>query len=498
MKLDCSISFSLNSFIEANYFIFVFMRNRVFVFFMLLVTINASGQEKWTLQQCVEFAIKNNISVKQADVQAHISAITAKQSKSTLYPSLTGSLNSSYQHGLTTNPTTNILEGSSYISGNMNLQASYNIFNWNARKNTIAANKLYQKADEIGIDKARNDISLTVANAFLQVMLRREQARISEVQMNQSKAQLSNVQKQVNAGSQPELNAVQLEAQLAKDSSAVLQANALIEQALINLRAYLNYDFSLPFDIAAPSVDDIPIESLTDLQPEAVFQQALNSQPLQKMYKVRIEAAQKDVKAARGYMYPGLIAFGGMSTRAINASQPVYGVLPDQPNGSYVKVNGTEYPVFAPSFGVVNYAGTPFFKQLNQNFGQDIGIGINFSIFNNYTSRTQWERAKANLIQLHLQEDQENLNLRTNIYNAYQDAFASYQKYEASLRTVAYSQKALDISKKRFDIGLLGSLDYIITQNNLYLAQIDEVSNHYDFVFKMKVLEFYKGRGIKL
>jgi len=474
------------------------MRHFFLIFLILLLCAKGFGQEKWSLQQCVDYALKNNISIKQSDVQARISAITARQSQMTLYPNLTGSINSSYQHGLTTNPTTNILESSSYTSGNMNLQASYNIFNWNARKNTIAANNLYLKADEIGVDKAKNDISLAVANAFLQVMLRREQARISEVQTNQSRAQLSNTRMLVNAGSQPELNAIQLEAQLAKDSSALLQANALIEQALINLKAYLNVDFAVPFDIAAPSVNDIPIENMADLQAETVYQLALNYQPLQKMYKIRIEAAGKEVKAARGYMYPGLAAFGGMSTRAINAQNPVYGVLPAQPDGSFVKVNGTQYPVYSPSVGVLSYSKNPFFKQLNQNFGQDIGIGINFSIFNNYTSRTQWERAKANVTQLHLQEDQENLNLRTNIYNAYQDAFSSYQKYQASQRTVAYSQKAFDISKKRFDIGLLGTLDYIITQNNLYLAQIDEVSNHYDFVFKMKVLEFYKGRGIKL
>jgi outer membrane protein len=474
------------------------MRHPVFVFLILLVSLKAFGQEKWSLRQCVDFALKNNVSVRQSDVQARISAITAAQSRMTLYPNLTGSINSSYQHGLTTNPTTNVLESSSYISGTMNLQASYNIFNWNARKNTIAANNLNLKADEIGIDKAKNDISLAVANAFLQVMLRREQARISEVQTNQSRAQLSNTRKLVEAGSQPELNAIQLEAQLAKDSSAVLQANALIEQSLINLKAYLNYDFTLPFDIAAPSVDDIPIENITDLQPEPVYQLALHTQPLQIMNKIRIEAAQKQVKAARGYMYPGLAAFGGLSTRAINAQKPVLGLFPAKPNGSYVEVNGTEYPVFSPSYGIVNYSGTSLTKQLNQNLGQDIGIGINFSIFNNYTSRAQWERSKVNVRQLQLQDEQENLNLKTNIYNAYQDAFSSYQKYQASQRTVAYSQKALDISKKRFDIGLLGTLDYIITQNNLYLAQIEEVSNHYDFVFKMKVLEFYKGQGIKL
>jgi outer membrane protein len=104
----------------------------------------------------------------------------------------------------------------------------------------------------------------------------------------------------------------------------------------------------------------------------------------------------------------------------------------------------------------------------------------------------------VNVSQLQLQDEQENLSLKTNIYNAYQDAFASFQKYNASRRTVEYSQRAFDISKKRYDIGLLGTLDFIITQNNLYLAQIDEVSSHYDFVFKMKVLEFYKGQGIRL
>lgn len=474
------------------------MRHFCLIFLILLLSLKGFGQEKWSLQQCVDYALKNNVSVKQSDVQARLTAITAKQGKASLYPNLTGSINSSYQHGLTTNPTTNILESASFLSGNMNLQAGYNIFNWNARKNTIAANYLNLKADEIGIDKAKNDISLAVANAFLQVMLRREQARISELQMNQSKAQLSNTRKLVNAGSQPELNAIQLEAQLAKDSSALLQANALIQQSLINLKAYLNYDFELPFDIAAPSVDDIPIENIMDVQPDAVYLLALQTQPLQKMYRIRIEAAGKEVKAARGYMYPGLAAFGGMSTRVINSKRPVLGLLPDKPDGSYVEVNGTQYPVYSPSYGIKNYSGTPLFKQLNQNFGQDIGVGINFSIFNNYTSRTQWERAKANVSQLKLQNEQENLNLRANIYNAYQDAFSSFQKYQASQRTVAYSQKALDISKKRFDIGLLGTLDYIITQNNLYLAQIEEVSNQYDFVFKMKVLEFYKGQGIKL
>jgi outer membrane protein len=442
--------------------------------------------------------LKNNVSVRQSDVQARLAKLSSLQSEMTRYPNLSGGVSSSYQHGLTEDPTTGTLISSSFLSGSANLQASYNIFNWNARKNSIAANRLYARADEIGIDKARNDISLAVANAFLQVMLRREQGRISEIQLNQSRSQLSNTRKLVEAGSQPELNAIQLEAQLAKDSSGVLQAQALGQQALINLKAYMNYDFALPFDIESPAVESIPIEPIADLQPALVYRLALGTQPLQKMYELRIEAAQREVKAARGLMYPNLSAFGGINTRAVNAKYPVTTFAPPDSTSAFVTIGNTQYKVFAPSVRQMGEVGIPFFRQLNNNFGQSIGLSINFSIFNAYNSRTQWERAKVNVSQLQLQGEQENLNLKTNIYNAYQDAFSSFQKYNAARRTVEYSQKAFDISKKRYDIGLLGTLDFIITQNNLYLAQIDEVSSHYDYVFKMKVLEFYKGQGIKL
>ena len=474
------------------------MRCRIFVFLLVLETINVSAQNKWTLQQCVEYALQNNISVRQSDVLSRLSKLTATQSQMSLYPNLSGSASGSYQHGLSENPTTGTLSSASFIGGNIGLQTTYNLFDWYARRNTINANNTNYKADLVGIDKARNDVALVVANAYLQVMLRREQARISELQMNQSRFQLVNTRKLVNAGSQPELNALQLEAQFAKDSSVLLQSKALINQALINLKASLNFDFSLPFDIASPEIASIKIENITDLQPEVVYKMALDSQPVQKQYKLKIQAAQYEIKAARGFMYPSLTAFGQLNTRAIDAKTiPVITQLPDEQIG-YVNVNGSKYPVFTPSFGVSSFKGTPIFKQFNNNFGQTVGLSLNFSVFNAYTNRTQWERAKVNVQQLQLQLEQENLNLKTNIYNAYQDAFSSFQKYNASHRTVEYSQKAFDIAKKRYDIGLLGTLDFIITQNNLYLSQIEEISNRYDYIFKTKVLEFYKGKGINL
>ncbi len=194
------------------------------------------------------------------------------------------------------------------------MQTSYTIFSWNARRNNIEANQLLATADEIAIDKARNDVALAIANSFLQVMLRREQVRISNLQMDLSKSQLNNTQKLVEAGSLPELNEIQLLAQVAKDSAAVLQAQALSEQALISLKAYMNFEFAAPFEIEAPAVENIQVDNLADLEPAYVYKLALQNQPLQKEYETRIKAAEKSVQAARGNMYPSLSAFGGFNT----------------------------------------------------------------------------------------------------------------------------------------------------------------------------------------
>jgi outer membrane protein len=442
--------------------------------------------------------MQNNISVKQADVQARLSRLTADQIALTKYPSVNGALSGSYQRGLNENPTTGTLESADFLSGSMGVQGSYDLFNWGARKNNIAANELLAKADELNIDRAKNDIALVVANAFLQVMLRREQVKVSEIQLSQTVEQLRTTRKLVNAGSQPELNAIQIEAQLARDSSALLQAQAFVEQSLINLKGILNLDMATPFDIDAPPVDKIPVDNITDLQPEAVYNLALTNQPQQKIFGLRIEASEKQVAASRAAMYPRVTAFAGLNTRFINGKFPYLIGVSDQVTGAYIlDQTGNKVNVLAPRQNM-GLRTVGLFNQLNRNFGQSVGLSVNFNLFNAGSARTNWNRTKLNVTQFQLQDEQERLNLKTNIYNAYQDAYSALQKYNASVRSVQASQRALDISKKRYDIGLLGTLDFITTQNNLFRARIEEVSNHYDFVFKMKVLEFYKGLGLRL
>ncbi|MCX6207775.1 MAG: TolC family protein [Bacteroidetes bacterium] len=470
--------------------------------FLTLIALTASlhsfSQEKWDLRKCVDYAIQNNISVKQADVQARLSKLLADQSKLTHLPNANASISTTYQHGLNINPTTNVFENVDITGGNLGFQSNYTIFNWFARKNNIDANLLTAKADEMNIERTKNDLALSVANAFLQVMLRREQANVSSVQLKQSQEQLRNTRKFVDAGSQPELNAIQLEAQVERDSATYIQALAAVEQGVINLKAFMNFDFASQFDIVYPAVESIPVDNILDLQPQSVYELALMNQPQQKVTALRIEASQKTVSAARGAMYPTLTASASLNTRFANNVYDYRSTTILGPTSAYALDNANKYPVYAYQNAITGIDKVNFGNQLNRYFGQAVGLNLNVPLFNAHQSRTQWERAKINVRQTQLQDDQEKQTLRSNVYNSYQDAYSSLQKYNSSKKSVAVSEKALDYAQKRYDAGLLGTLDLITTRNNVFTAKIQELSNHYEYVFKLKVLEFFKGQGIKL
>jgi outer membrane protein len=470
--------------------------------FLTLIALTASlhsfSQEKWDLRKCVDYAIQNNISVKQADVQARLSKLLADQSRLTRLPNANASISTTYQHGLNINPTTNVFENVDISGGNLGFQSSYTIFNWFARKNNIEANAITAKADELNIERTRNDLALSVANAFLQVMLRREQANVSRVQLQQSQEQLRNTRKFVEAGSQPELNAIQLEAQVERDSATYIQALASAEQGIINLKAFMNFDFASQFDIVYPAVENIPVDNILDLQPQSVYELALLNQPQQKVTALRIESSQKLVGAARGSMYPTLSASGSLNTRFANnvydyRSQTILG-----PTSAYALDNANQYPVYAYQNNIIGIDKVSFGNQLNRYFGQAIGLNLSIPLFNAHQARTQWERAKINVRQTQLQDDQEKQTLRSNVFISYQDAFSALQKYNSSRKSVVVSEKALEYAQKRYDVGLLGTLDLITTRNNVFTAKIQELSNHYEYVFKLKVLEFFKGQGIRL
>lgn len=457
------------------------------------------SQDKWDLRRCIEYAMNNNISVKQQDVQARLTALQYQQSVLGQYPTVSLSGNLAYSSGRNQNPVTFDLITQSYLSSGFTLQAAADIFNWGSKKNSIAANYLESKAAFANVEKLKNDIALNIAGAYLQALLAKQQADVSEVQVKQTKAQLDNTKKLVAVGNLPELNALQLEAQLAADSSNLVTAQGNIRQSILLIKSYLNIDAGATFEIEAPDVESIPVEDIASLQPEFVYNLALQNLPQQKANTLKIEAAQKFISSAKAAMYPAFSLFGSLGTSFNNQATEVTGFTSIMAPLGSVTVGGTSYDVFPlQPFNNYTYQKMPFFGQLNQNFRQSLGLSLNIPVFNGGSLRTTYNRSKLNLKSLELQRDQDNQTLKQDIYKAYNDVITSMQKFKAASKTAEVNQKAYDFSVKRYDIGLLNTLDLITTQSNLYSAKLQSLQAQYDYVFKMKVLEFYKGMGLKL
>jgi len=466
-----------------------------------IITAAAHAQERWSLPMCIEYAMANNITIKQTDLQREIAALTLKQSKLDQVPNLNFNGGPTYNSGRSQDPTTFALSTQSFLSVGMQLQSSADIFNWFSKRNTIGANEWELLAAKANTDKLKNDIALTVANLYLQILLGMEQEKIAGIQLAQSQAQLVNTRKLVDAGSLPELNAAELEAQVARDSATVITAKGGVIQNKLSLKAFMALDAAAPFEIETPPVDRIPVEKIADLQPEYVYTVAMANMPQQRFNDYKIKAAQKTSAAAKGNLYPSISAFGGLSSRYINSKRPVYaltGTYSNNPLSPQVVIGGTTYKVSSADYIQTGEQGTPFFTQLNQNFSQSIGLTLNVPIFNGYTARTNYNRSKINIRNQQLQKEADDQKLKQDIYQAYNAAIIALEKYNAGKKAMETAERSYYFAQKRFEVGMMSTFELITNQNNLFSTRLQNALNHYDYVFKMKVLEFYKGMGLKL
>jgi outer membrane protein len=473
------------------------MRKHFLAFIALTMPFTILAQDnKWDLERCVNYAIQNNISVKQADVQARIAKLQTKLADAQVVPSLAFNTQGGENFGRSINPSTNEYTTSSVFFQTYSITTGITLFNFYNIKNNRLSAAIDQQGYQAGVSKARNDISLNVAASYLQYLLSIEQVNAAKVQIAQTQSQLDNTQKLVTAGSLPELSAAQLEAQLATDSSTYISANGTAEQNRIGLMGLLDLDAATEFDVSVPDIDKIPIEPLGELQPDYVYNLAMNNQPLQKADSLHSKAAEYAVKSARGAMYPTLTAFGQLGSNYASTFEEYNGQ--NQFLGiDTVFTHSGDYitsPNYQPILDKPNYL-----KQVtNINFSQAVGLQLNIPILQHRQLKTAYERAQLNVENLKLQSKQDNITLQQNVYQAYSNAVSALEKYNATVKAEDIQNYALSLAKKRYEIGVLSTIDYITTQNNAFTATINALSARYDYVFKMKVLEFYKGFGIKL
>ncbi len=475
--------------------------------FFFLLHVQTQGQDDvWDLRRCVEYGMANSIVVRQAEIQVAQSEINLEQSSLQRLPSLSYGLSHGFSFGRTLDRTTNVYTSRSAMFQQMNLQSNVLLYNFNSRQNNEASNRYTLEADKASVDRTKNDIALNIAQQYLRALLGHEQAQISRLVLEQTKEQLRNTRKLVDAGSLPELNAAELEATVARDSATFVQTQAQFSLELLSLKALLNLPADRAFNISIPDVSSIPVDNILETQPELIVDIALKTQPQIRMNDLRIQAAEKGLKAAEGQMKPSISAFGQLATNFNQFLLKGTGATftGEQATGTYVKQGTMQLPVYTPTYAI-NFADRTFGeywngygKQLRDQFGQGIGISLNVPIFNGGQARSNMQRARLNIRQSTLSLDRDKLQLKQDIYTAYYSASGAYQTMMAREKALITAERSFELASKRYALGVMQTIEWLTNQNNLTRARIDKAVAQYEYVFRMKVLEFYKGQGLKL
>ena len=457
----------------------------------------------------MDYAWAQNISVQQTDIQARIAELSYHQLQISQYPNINLTNATGTNFGRAVDPTSNLFVNNTLLFQQFNLNVNGLIYNWGNTRNSIIGARYNSSAANKEVERVKNDIGLTVATTYLQVLLAKEQVKIAGQQMNLTASRLTDTRKRVDAGQLPELNALELDAQYARDSATYISAIMSAEQNLLTLKATLNLDAATPFDIVEPPVEQIPVENIADLNPESVYQSALQTQPLQQANELRIKALQYNLKAAKAALYPSINWFGGIGT---NFANPNIKIREVKFNGyqnpsllSPIVNTGTGiFPIQQPDLTIVqgkknfNEMWTGWGTQLEDNFRQNIGLQLNIPLLNGGVARTNYKRIQFDIQNAEWVKKQSNQRLKNDIYLAYQSAVNALNRYKASQKTKTLSEKSFNLAQKRYDAGLLQPIEYITIQNNLFRANIQNAADHFDYVFRMKVLEFYKGLGLRL
>ncbi len=478
---------------------------RTFIFLIGIIFLGSAGssfsQEKgkpWTLQQCIEFALKNNIQVKQNILNERLSEATLLQNKAQLLPSLSGSGSHSYNNGKKVDPFTNTFTtGDWSLSQNFSLSTSITLFGGFQNLNTIKQSKYNMLASQQDVLKMQNDISLNIASAYLQILFAQELLEVARNQSGITKLQAERTRKLVEVGNLPKGNLYDIEAQMATEEVNVVNAENSLALSSLNLTQMLNLDTADNFSIEKPDLTP-PAEVLLNATSSQVYESALKRQPEIKSAEFKLKGAERGISIARAGMYPHLSLSASYGTGYSSVSKHL-STLPAfqgvKPNGELTSAGDT---VLAPYFSTAGYSTTPFSDQIDQNLNRSVGFYLTVPLFNNLQVYASISRAKISLesavLTLQLQKD----NLRKTIQQAFNDAASSLKKFQASHKAVNAMEESFKYTEQKYTVGAVTATDFNDAKNKLIKAKSDMLQSKYDYVFKLKVLDFYQGKPITL
>lgn len=437
------------------------MKTKLIILSLLLAS-GVNAQEKWSLRQCIDYAIEHNIEVKQQEVTRDQQKVEVNTAKYSRLPSLSANANQSFGFGHTTSPVDNSYINMNTTGTGFGLNTDIPLFTGLQIPNNIALSKLNLKAATEDLNKAKEDISIQVTSSFLQVLFNEEICKVAAQQVGLSKEQYKRMERMNEVGKASTAELYEAKSRLAQDELSAVQAEKNLQLALLELSQLLELTTPEGFAILSPeSNSDFGI--LTS--PEDVYNMAVMTKPGILAAQYRLEGSTKNIRIAQSSFYPQLSFGAGINT-------------------GFNTVSGQEHD----SFGT----------QLNDNLSKSLGFTLSIPIFNRLATRNRVKTARLQYLSQSLQLDNVKKGLYKEIQQAYYNAVAAQAKFTSSGMATEAAQEAFRLMSEKYEQGKATAVEYNESKTNLFRSTSDQIQAKFDYLFRTKILDFYKGEPLNL
>jgi len=431
------------------------------ILLLMLVPLALSAQKRWSLEECIKYAWDNNLTIKQQEIAVEQSENNVLQSKLQYIPSFSASLSHSMNWGRSVNmQDLQIIENKLSQSTSASLRASINLFEGFQKDNDLKSKKVLQEMSVQEVLRIKNMISVQISSAYLQILLAKEILQTAKQSMESVKQQAERTGKLVNAGSVAYSSLLEVESQLATEKVQLVNAQNQVNNSLLALSQLLDLTRETDFDIDGPNVDSL-IKPLTGESVDQLYDLS-KTLPQIKSAKLNFVNSNLQLALAKGSSYPSLSFSAGY--------------------GSY----------YSDSKDV------NFMDQFNDNRNPSISFGLSIPIFNSWQINTSIKNARLGVRRAEIEVRNAEQVLYKEIQQANSDAMAYYERYQASSQNVKAMTESFRYVQQKFDLGVLNATDFTVAKANLFKAQSEFYQSKYQYVFQLKILDFYKGIPITL
>jgi len=439
------------------------MKKIILYMICFCTTISVSAQEIWTLESCVYKAREQNISVKQSELGMQSAEINENLRRHARNPNLNANTGVNWNFGRSINPVTNLFEAQTIFSNNLSLNTRVTLFNFGKIKNNIKQAEVNTAATKEDHQQLINDISLQVASTYLNGLFALENKRISENQLALSGNQLAQVNKLISAGILPKNESLQVEAQIALDKQNIISAQNNYDIAIIQLKQLLREETSESIILEAP--EDIRLDTdpmLVNI--DELYNSALNRQRSIQAGLLREKSAEMGIKIAEADKYPNLGLGGSIGTNYAN----------------------------------INFLQSSYNQQLKDNLSYGFGFNLGIPIYNNNAVNANVQNAEIAVTNAQFETANLRENLKAQLQQNLSDARAAKLQYEASNASYNSQNASFQNSEKQHELGVINTFEYLTAKNLLDSAEINKLIAKYDYVFKVKIIDFYLGKPLTL